>query len=280
MIRYSLLAIRSVLTIVLALTIVSCSYGQRIEESNSRFKELEDKIIALTKELKELNQRLNNEQKVSEMLKFELALLRKELLEIRSPSLSPDQSTTERLTRLIQELSNPASDIDKLIFELRKFGKRGPLALMESLKKPDVEYRQRVERVFSGLLSEDAASILLPALKDPLVRTSVARILGNLKDYSVRSELNSYLLGDDEDFVFVVAEALVKLNDKAGIPVLIDFLKKPGSNKRALAFDTLHKITGLTLNYKYYAEQSELIEGVKRWEDWWLKNASTFTFPE
>ncbi|MEW6026988.1 MAG: HEAT repeat domain-containing protein [Planctomycetota bacterium] len=257
---------------------VSCA-GNQLKQQDMKIGELEQKITFLTKEISDLSQRFARQQKDMEALKFEMGVLRKELMEIRSPSISPEQSQTERLNKLLQELANPSCDANKIAFELRKFGKRAVLALIEALKKPDPEYHTRVEQVFSGLLIEDATPLLLPSLKDLALRVSAARILGDIKNYSVVDELNGYLTGDDEDFVFAVAEALVKLKDKRGVPVLIDFLKKPDPNKRAIAFNLLNKITGVTLDYKYYSSEPELINGAKRWEEWWIKNSPTFIFP-
>lgn len=264
---------------ILFIFLVSCSSSGQLKQQDAKISELEQKITALAREIYDLNQRFSRQQKDMESLRFEMGVLRKELMEMRSPSLSPEQSQTERLTKLLQELVNPSCDTNKLAFELRKFGKRAVLALIEALKKPDSDYHTRVEQVFSGLLVEDATPLLLPSLKDLSLRISAARILGNLKNYSVVDELSGYLSGDDEDFVFAVAEALIKLKDKRGVSVLIDFLRKSDPNKRAIAFNLLNKITGVTLDYKYYSNETELINGTKRWEDWWLKNSPNFIFP-
>ena len=268
------------LVILMLLVFISaCSYGTQLQKQDSRAVELERKITSLTKAVYDLTQRLGGQQKDMESLRFEIGVMRKELMELRSPSLSPEQSQTERLTKLLQELDNPSCDTNKLAFELRKFGKRAVLALVEALKKPDSNYRTRVEQVFGGPLVEDATPLLLPSLKDATMRTSAAHILGNLKNYSVVDELSGYLSGDDDGFVFAVAEALIKLKDKRGVPVLIDFLSKSDPNKRAIAFNILNKITGVILDYKYYSDGAELLAGAKRWEEWWLKNAPTFIFP-
>ena len=259
--------------------ISACSYGNQFQKQDIRAGELEQRVNVLAKEVYDLTQRLGREQKDVESLRFDIGIVRKELMELRSPSMSPEQSQTERLTKLLQELTNPSCDANQLAFELRKFGKRAVLALVEALKKPDPDYRTRVEKTFSGLLVEDATPLLLPSLKDNALRISAAHILGNLKNYSVVDELSGYLSGDDEGFVFAVAEALVKLKDKRRVPVLIDFLKKPDPNKRAIAFNLLNKITGVILDYKYYSDGAELLEGAKRWEEWWLKNAPNFIFP-
>lgn len=264
--------------LALSMFLVSCSSNQ-LKQQDVRVNELERKVTSLAKEIYDLSQRFSRQQKDMESLRFEMGVLRKELMEMRSPSLSPEQSQTERLTKLLQELVNPSCDTNKLAFELRKFGKRAVLALIEALKKPDSDYHTRVELVFSGLLVEDATPLLLPSLKDLSLRISAARILGNLKNYSVVDELSGYLAGDDEDFVFAVAEALIKLKDKRGVPVLIDFLRKSDPNKRAIAFNLLNRITGVTLDYKYYSNETELLNGTKRWEEWWLKNSPNFIFP-
>ena len=259
--------------------ISACSYGNQFQKQDIRAGELEQRVNVLAKEVYDLTQRLGREQKDVESLRFDIGIVRKELMELRSPSMSPEQSQTERLTKLLQELTNPSCDANKLAFELRKFGKRAVLALVEALKKPDPDYRTRVEKTFSGLLVEDATPLLLPSLKDNALRISAAHILGNLKNYSVVDELSGYLSGEDEGFIFAVAEALVKLKDKRGVPVLIDFLKNPDLNRRAIAFNLLNKITGVTLDYKYYSNETELLNGTKRWEEWWLKNSPNFIFP-
>lgn len=263
---------------IVLFSICSCSYGKQLSQQKTISNELIEKTDSLKKELNEMTQQLNKREAELESIRFELAILRKELLELHSPSVSSEQSQSEQLAKLIQELSDSSCDTNRLIFELRKFGKRAVLALLEALKKPDPDYRSKVEEIFSGLLTEDASSFLVLSLKDPGLRISAARILGNLKNYPVVNELNGYLTSDDEDFVFVVAEALVKLKDKRGMPVLIDYLKKPDPNKRVIAFNLIRKITGLTLDYKYY-DETGLTAGAKKWEEWWIKNAPTFTFP-
>jgi hypothetical protein len=263
---------------IILLSTYSCSYGKQLNQHKATMDEVIKENSALKKEIDEIIQQLNKRETELESIKFELSLIRKELLEIKSPSISPEQSDTERLDKLIQELSASSCDMNRLTFELRKFGKRGAMALLEALKKPDSDYRSKVEKIFSGLLIEDASAILVLSLKDPRLRISTAKILGDLKDYYIVNELNEYLTSDDDDFTFTIAESLVKLKDKRGMPVLIEYLKKSDPNKRVIAFNLINKITGLTLDYKYYDEK-ELATGAKRWEEWWMKNAPTFTFP-
>lgn len=257
----------------------ACSSHKKTGLHQESLNKLSAQISSLQKELSNTNQNLVRREAELESIRFELGVLRKEILDLRSPSTSPEQSQSERLNKLIQELSNPLCDTNKLAFELRKFGKRATVALLEVLKKPDIQYRSRVEKTFSGLLSEDTTSFLLPSLNDPILRISIARILGDLKDYSAANELSNYLNAENNDFLFVVAEALVKLKDKRGIPLLIEYLKKTDLNKRAIAYNLLNKISGLTMDYKYYGKPSEVLEGTKKWEDWWIKNASSFIFP-
>ena len=173
--------------------ISACSYGNQFQKQDIRAGELEQRVNVLAKEVYDLTQRLGREQKDVESLRFDIGIVRKELMELRSPSMSPEQSQTERLTKLLQELTNPSCDANKLAFELRKFGKRAVLALVEALKKPDPDYRTRVEKTFSGLLVEDATPLLLPSLKDNALRISAAHILGNLKNYSVVDERTKVL---------------------------------------------------------------------------------------
>jgi HEAT repeat protein len=272
--------IKNIILSALVLLLAGCSYGQQLSEQDNLLRNLEQKTVFLTKEVSDLTLRLNKQQKELESLKFDSGILRKELMELRSPSISPEQSQTERLSKLLQELANPSCDTNKLAFELRKFGRRAGLALIEALKTPDVEYRSRVEQVFSGLLIDDATPVLLPFLKDSSLRISIVRVLGNLKNYAVADELAGCLSSDDENFVFASAEALIKLKDKRGVPVLLDCLKNPDPNIRALAFNLLNKLTGLTLDYKYYNDGAELMDGAKRWSDWWMRNAPSFIFSE
>jgi HEAT repeat protein len=266
-------------TLCIMLFLYSCSYSREIHEQQTALQKFSQDILALTEELYQLTEKMNKNQQELESLRFELGVLRKELFELRSPSISPELSQSERLAKYLQELSNPQCDTNKLAFELRRFGKRAVIALLELLKKPDPDFRYRVEKTFSGLLTEDAIPLLVPYLNDTILRTSAARILGNLKDPSVVNYLSDSLTSEDESFVFTLAEALVKLKDKRGVPVLIEYLKKADAEKRAIAFQLLYKITGQTLDYKYYAEMPEVTAGAKKWEEWWLKNASTFTFP-
>jgi len=262
--------------------ISACSNDKQILRHDETLIQLSQKIQLLEKQMEESKQLLNRRETELESIRFELGLLRKELLFIRSPSASVDQSQSEQLSKLLQELSSPTCDTRKLAFELRKIGQRAVMALLDALKKPDLEYRDRVESTFSCLLITDASPFLIGALKDTALRISAARILGNLKDYTLINDLNNYLISNetDDDFLFFIAEAMVKLKDKRGVPSLIEYLKKSDLTKRAIAYNLLNKITGLTMGYKYYAEPNEVTEGARKWSDWWVKNAPAFVFPD
>jgi hypothetical protein len=63
-------------------------------------------------------------------------------------------------------------------------------------------------------------------------------------------------------------KAAAASNDRTAIPRLIEDLNDPDSAIRFAAIQALEKITGQTLDYRYYDEEPARRPAVQRWRQW------------
>jgi len=202
-------------------------------------------------------------------------ILRGQLLNLTQPT---QPMPSEEITALVNRLQQKEIEIDKVAEQLKPFGKQAVIALTLSLKQPDPAFRQRLEQVLVQMPAADVVAVLPESLKDPEVRLSAARVLGNLGDPSAIPVLSGYTGDEKPDFAFIIAEALVKLKDKRGIPGLIEALKSENSSRRVLAYDLLTKATHKDFNYKPYLSETERLKAVREWEEWWTNKGQEFDF--
>ncbi|MBI4712113.1 MAG: HEAT repeat domain-containing protein [Planctomycetes bacterium] len=249
------------------------------ESQQKRIAELEKQNQALMTDLKQLNKALDDRIRALETMKFEVGLLRQEVMRKGEPK-TETATTAEQINALIKQIADANADINGIAEKLPALGKGAIVAVIETLKSPDVGYRSRLEKVLSLMPTNEVVPVLNSTLKDKTLRVSSARVLGSIKDKSAVPALAECLTDNDDDFCFEVAQALIKLKDKRGIPVLIDTLKNDDQPKRAMAINTLSELTGQTFDYKHYAPLQEQEESVKKWEEWWMKNGDAFVFPQ
>ncbi|MBI4834037.1 MAG: HEAT repeat domain-containing protein [Planctomycetes bacterium] len=254
-----------------------CASSSKLNDCIMEINRLRTQTDYFNKENQELKAKMKDFEGNIERLKFDLGLVRKEVMDMKSGGPQPTQP--EQVDKLIKELANPESDIALVSEKLREYGKQSVIALVQRLKDTDIDFLRRVEMSLERMAPSDAVPLLLDALRQPEIRNSAARVLGRLNDRSAVLPLAEYLKkGEDSDFVFTVAESLVKLKDRRGIPVLIENLKSDNSARRALSFDALSKSTGQTFNYKPYLSEEERIMAVQKWEEWWAKEGDKFDF--
>lgn len=259
----------------ICLGLVSCASSRALQQCQDDLAGLNADMIALKVEVKQMDDTLDKALKSLEAMQFEMGVIRRELFSMKKGGKPlPDSEVAQ----LIDKLKDDKVNIEVVSEEFLKYGKVGLSALLYVLKTPDLDFRKRVESVLEYMPSKDVLPVLNDALKEPASRISATHVLGNLDDASAVPMLAEYLRDDNLDFRLAIVEALVKLRDKRGIPALIEYLKSDNEAHRALAFDTLGKVTGQTFDYKHYALEDERREAVRKWETWWLRQGATFKF--
>jgi HEAT repeat protein len=270
-------------TIVLVLFVCFVGFAGCASSNSSQTKKCEDDIASLkierdhlNTEIQSLKENLASLYKALDSFKFNIALLQKELMELKSGK--PVLNSHEAVDALVEQLRGAESDIPKITAQLKGYGKPAIIVLIRQLKDHDITMVKRAESVLLQMPVSEVVPILGESLNQPEVRNSTARILGKIGDQSAIMPLAEQLKSKDPDFLFYVSEALVNLKERRGIPVLIETLKSESAVLRALAFDSLSKITGLDFNYKPYLVPEERERSVKEWESWWVKEGDKFQF--
>lgn len=258
--------------------LIGCASSSQVKECEAELSRVKIENEHLYNEVQVLKETLNKATKSLETMKFDLGIIQKELISIKTGGAASTES--EAIDKLIEQLKNNEVALPKATKELREYGKPAIVALVRQLKDKDINIVRRIELVFAKLAPSEVIPVLSESLMQPDIRNSAARILGDINDSSAVIPLVERIKDKDNDFVFSVAEALVSLKDRRGIPVLIENLKSDNSSRRALAFDTLSKITGLTFEYKPYLSAEERLNAVKDWENWWFKEGDRFEFKQ
>lgn len=266
---------------LLGIILFGCASACEIRYCNRHLTQLESQQVYLTKQVQELKTAVEQIAQSVNGLKFDLDIMRKEVLRLgehagTGPFTSEPRAEVDKLTN---QLRSETYTPEQIIKQAGQLGRPAFMALIALLRDPDFKVRTRTETILSSgqLPIQELKPLLFEALKNTELRVSVVRILGNLKDQSVSPVLAEYINEKSPpELNFVISESLVKLKDKRGIPRLIEYLKSEDAVQRAIAFDCLTKSTGLTFDYKPYALESEREKAAKLWEGWWLKNGVSF----
>jgi HEAT repeat protein len=255
--------------------ILGCASSAELNKCQTELRRVQIDLQTAARQINELSQALKESAKTLDTVRFEMNILRKQLLNLTQPT---QPIPSEEITALVNRLQQKETETDKVVEQLKPFGKQAVIALTLSLKQPDPAFRQRLEQVLVQMPAADVVAVLSESLKDPEVRLSAARVLGNLGNPSAVPVLAGYTGDEKPDFAFSIAEALLKLKDKRGIPGLIEALKSDNSSRRVLAYDLLTKVTHKDFNYKPYLSEAERLKGVREWEEWWTKEGQRFEF--
>jgi len=269
---------RTVITLfcilILVLFATKCTSG----EMNRRIAEIEKKNQLITRQLQDISNSSDEDKKALEYIRFELKILREEIMHNERPK--NDSSMPEQLNKLVKSLESETANIPEISAKLRLFGKSAVAALVETLRTPNLLYRTRIEESLSQMTAYEVIPIISVALKEKDIRISAAHVLGNLQDPSALPILAEMITDPDNTFSFAIGEALIKLKDKRGIPIMIDALKSNESSHQALAISLLSKLNaGETFGYKHYLTIKEQQEPIDKWNNWWLKESANFQFP-
>lgn len=130
-----------------------------------------------------------------------------------------------------------------------------------------------------------AVTVLLEALGDEnnLVRWAAAAALGDIGASEAIPPLEQRLEDSNVSVRIRAAQSLGKLHRAEGIPVLIKALRSedvmighPPELASDYANQVLMSITGQTCGFNGSASESERLEAIRRWEEWWEENKGTF----
>lgn len=262
------------------LLVIGCASSSDLRDCQERLGRQESEQIKANEEIKKIITTTEQINQELDRLKFNIDIMRKELLLLSEyAGIEPVVESQTDVRVLIKDLSSESYNLDQIVSRAIKLGKPSFVALISLLRNPDFKIRARAETVLNKLPPVEINPILSEAIKNPEIRVSIVRIIGNLNSYAGLAILTDYL-GESisPEFDFVLAEALVKLKDKRGVPRLIDYLKNEDAVQRAIAFDCLTKASGFTFDYKPYASEFERKKAVELWEGWWLKNGMVFEF--
>lgn len=262
--------------------VIGCASRRDIHDCQKRLQRQESEQTKANEEIKKIITTTEQINQTLGELKFDINIMRKELLLLSEHAeIEPVVGSQTAVGALIKDLSSERYNLDQIVSRAIKLGKSSFVALVSLLRNPDFKIRARAETVLNKLPPIEINPILSEAIKNPEIRVSIVRIIGNLDSYGGLAILVDYLDKEGSaELDFVLAEALVKLRDKRGIPRIIDYLKNEDAVRRAIAFDCLTKASGFTFDYKPYASEFERKKAVKLWEGWWLKNGMVFEFQE
>jgi HEAT repeat protein len=59
-----------------------------------------------------------------------------------------------------------------------------------------------------------------------------------------------------------------RTSDRSALPLLVERLEDPAADVRFCAIEALRRMTGQTLDYRYYASAQQREQAVARWRQW------------
>jgi hypothetical protein len=279
--KFNYLLWKAAILFISGLTVTyGCASSGELRNCQQRIDQMEKEKMELRKQIEDHQLTTNQLTQQVTNLKFDLDLLRKQVLSYDTPStteLSQEDPEGE-ISKILNQLRAESYELTPLVKQITALGNPALRACLGLLKDPDFKIRTRAELVFTKLPAEQITPILLEASKNPELRVSVVHILGNIQDTSTIPLLIEYLKNAPPELDLAIGEALVKLKDKRGLPRLIEYLKSEDTVQRAIAFECLTKATNLSFDYKLYAPPVERIKAISSWENWWLKQGADFQF--
>ena len=228
------------------------------------------------------------------------AAARKRLTEIGAPAVpalitatgSWDNKTWNQAMTVLQAIGEPAQAAIVAALESGELyvrlhcaelcGRMGlhdePVAksLLASLERPNALDRAQAAATL-GELHVEAATGELRRLaledRDPDVVRAAARALAHLGAKDATADLRAAL----KRFEWIetrrdIAEALARLGDVAGIPVLLDGLDYPDDLIRESCFEAFFTVTGKHLCYDPLAPHDERLAALSRLRAWWTRD--------
>jgi hypothetical protein len=186
---------------------------------------------------------------------------------------SSPQAMSRRLPTLLTLLKDPTFlGMEGLKQELEPQASDAATLLLAEVSKDggNVQLAERVEDLISAFAATTVRPALEHALKNEALRLLATRIIRRNPDSSYAAALADHLSTPDDDFQFSLGLALVRCQDKRGIPVLIRSLGSPTWDRRTLAIHTLREVNaGEDFSYNPLKSTEENATAIAAWNTWW-----------
>ncbi|MCZ6688603.1 MAG: HEAT repeat domain-containing protein [Planctomycetota bacterium] len=132
---------------------------------------------------------------------------------------------------------------------LQRLADKGPDAMpyyVDRIDDLDSEIRYKIVLTLKAMRHKDSIPHLLKAATDP--------------DADVR--VNAF-------------DAIAEVGGREAIPMFIEALREDDHRIRRVAQNSLHMLTGKTLDYEADSEPEERQQAIVRWESWWESSRTT-----
>ncbi len=187
------------------------------------------------------------------------------------PTPEPDEETIRRVELTLKSLQSGKIDETAAIRELLPISKVAAPPVVDELERNLVvpKYADKLEKVLATMPVESVRGPLALAVKKEPMRQAVSRIVGTLGDKGLSAILEEYVGGAGEDERMILAEALVRCKNPAGLIPLITLLRSEKWDVRTLSFAVLREINkGIGLDYNPRATPAENAAAIEQWEKW------------
>jgi hypothetical protein len=164
-------------------------------------------------------------------------------------------------------------NVDEAARELVPLARYSVTKMVDSLKQiGSPEYASAIEKVLARCPPAELKGSLEEAVKDRR-RTSVARIVGEVRDPALSKILEPYT-GDSDPIAQVeIGQALLECKNRMGIPPLLKALSAPESEIRFRALLSLKRLNNReTYGFDVNKTSDENAAAIKAWHDWWNRD--------
>ncbi len=187
------------------------------------------------------------------------------------PTPEPDEETIRRVELTLKALQSGKIDETAAIREFLPISKVASPTVVDELERNLVvpRYADKLEKVLATMPVESVRGPLARAVKKEPMRQAVSRIVGTLGDKGLSGILEEYVGGAGEDERMILAEALVRCKNPAGLIPLITLLRSEKWDVRTLSFAVLKDVNkGIGLDYNPRATPTENAAAIEQWEKW------------
>jgi hypothetical protein len=254
------------------LTKLEVQMTQKLDKAHAVYTELTDNLLRLER-------RLADVEKQNRMLEIDVKKLTEKLNTMGSggprdgSGPAPDQAEVGiKIDQALAKLKT-TGNVDEAVRELLPLARYSVTKLVDALKQiGSPEYAASIEKVLAKFPAAELKSPLDEAVKDRLRRTSVARVVGAVKDASLSKILEPFT-GDSDPIVQVeLGQALLECKNRMGVPPLLKALSAPESEIRFRAILSLKRLNkGETYGFDMNKGADENAAALKAWHDWWAK---------
>jgi HEAT repeat protein len=164
-------------------------------------------------------------------------------------------------------------NVDEAARDLVPLSRYSVTKMTDTLKQfGSPEYSSSIEKVLAKCPPAELKGPLEEAVKDRR-RTSVARVVGAVRDPGLSKILEPYT-GDSDPIVQVeLGQALLDCKNRMGIPPLLNALKAGESEIRFRAILSLKRLNrGETFGFDMNKTADENSAAIKAWHEWWQKD--------